>query len=119
MLVDARDLDPAEREELAASRVRQVPADPGAIEAALRGLEDQPVYLHLDVDIIDGAELPGIRYPVSPGPSLGLIEDCLAAIMASRQCGRGLHRVHLGSRPPQPGPVITRLARVLGARLAW
>jgi arginase len=38
VLVGARDLDPAEREELAASRVRQVPADPGAIEAALRRL---------------------------------------------------------------------------------
>ena len=38
VLVDARDLDPAEREALAASRVRQVPAEPDAIEAVLRGL---------------------------------------------------------------------------------
>jgi len=119
VLVDARDLDPAEREELAASRVRQVPADPGAIEAALRGLGDQPVYLHLDVDVIDGAELPGIRYPVSPGPSLGLIEDCLAAIMPAANVAGACIACTWGPDHLSQEPVITRLARVLGARLAW
>jgi arginase len=119
VLVDARDLDPAEREELAASRVRQVPADPGAIEAALRGLGDQPVYLHLDVDIIDGAELPGIRYPVSPGPSLGLTEDCLAAIMEAANVAGACIACTWDPDHLSQEPVITRLARVLGARLAW
>ena len=119
VLVDARDLDPAEREELAASRVRQVPADPGAIEAALRGLADQPVYLHLDVDVIDGAELPGIRFPVSPGPSLGLIEDCLAAIMSATHVAGACIACTWAPGHLSQEPVITRLARVLGARLAW
>jgi arginase len=119
VLVDARDLDPAEREELAASRVRQVPADPGAIEATLRGLGDQPVYLHLDVDIIDGAELPGIRYPVSPGPSLGLTEDCLAAIMQAANVAGACIACTWAPGHLSQEPVITRLARVLGARLAW
>ena len=119
VLVDARDLDPAEREELAASRVRQVPADPGAIEAALRGLGDQPVYLHLDVDVIDGAELPGIRYPVSPGPSAALIEDCLAAIMGTAHVAGACIACTWGPGQVGQEPMITRLARVLGARLAW
>lgn len=119
VLVDARDLDPAEREALAASRVRRVPAEPGAIETALRGLAGQQVYLHVDVDIINGAELPGVRYPVTPGPGLGLIEDCLAGIMAVADVAGACiactwQPEHLNQRP-----VITRLARALGARLAW
>lgn len=119
VLVDARDLDPAEREALAASRVRQVPAEPGAIEAVLRGLHEQPVYLHIDVDIIDGAELPGLRYPVSPGPGLGLVEDCLAGIMATADVAGACIACtwspgHLNQRP-----VITRLAQALGAQLTW
>jgi arginase len=119
VLVDARDLDPAEREALAASRVRQVPAEPGAIEAAVRGLAGQPVYLHLDLDVVDGAELPGLRYPVTPGPGLGLVEECLTAIMATADVAGACvactwRPEHLNQRP-----VITRLARTLGARLTW
>src|SRR5690348_10766696 len=46
MLADARDLDPAERDALAASRVRHIPATPEAFRAALPGLGGLPVYLH-------------------------------------------------------------------------
>jgi arginase len=38
VLVDARDLDPAERDTLAASRIRGVPAEPGEIGTVLAGL---------------------------------------------------------------------------------
>ena len=37
-----------------------------------------PVYLHLDVDVIDSAELPGLRFPSGPGPAVTQIEECLA-----------------------------------------
>lgn len=119
VLVDARDLDPAEREALAASQVRQVPAEPRAIEAVLRGLADRPVYLHIDVDIIDGAELPGLRYPVSQGPSLGLTEDCLAAIMGTVQVAGACIACTWRPEHLSQEPVVTRLARALGAQLTW
>jgi arginase len=38
VLADARDLDPAERDALAGSRVRHIPATPSAFRAALAGL---------------------------------------------------------------------------------
>ena len=83
VLADARDLDPAERDALAASQVRRVPADPAAITSALDGLGRTPVYLHLDVDVIDSAQLPGLRFPSGPGPSVAQIEECLAAVRAT------------------------------------
>jgi len=42
-----------------------------------------PVYLHLDVDVIDSAELPGLRFPSGPGPAVTQIEECLAAVCAT------------------------------------
>jgi hypothetical protein len=67
----------------------------------------------------DGAELPGIRYPVSPGPSLGLTEDCLAAIMDAAHVAGACIACTWSPGHLSQEPVITRLARVLGARLAW
>ena len=122
VLADARDLDPAERDALAASRVGRVPADPAAITAALGGLGRTPVYLHLDVDVIDSAELPGLRFPSGPGPSLARIEECLAAICATADVkAAGIACAWLPDHVSDQATreTITRLARALGAGLAW
>lgn len=74
MLVDARGLDPAERDALIASHIRRMPAEPREIAAALTKLGGKPVYLHVDVDIIDSTQLPGLRVPGGPGPGLTKIE---------------------------------------------
>ncbi len=122
VLADARDLDPAERDALAASRVRRVPADPAAITSALAGLGRMPVYLHLDVDVIDSAQLPGLRFPSGPGPSVTQIEECLAAVCATADvkaaciaCAWLPDRVN----DQATREAITRLAGALGADLAW
>jgi arginase len=59
VLAGARDLDPAESDALAASQVRRVPAAPAAITSVLDGLGRAPVYLHLDMDVLDSAQSPG------------------------------------------------------------
>jgi arginase len=122
VLADARDLDPAERDALTVSQVRRVPADPAAIAAALGGLGRTPVYLHLDVDVIDSGQLPGLRFPAGPGPSVTQIEECLAAVCAATDvraaciaCAWLPDRVSdLGTRE-----TITRLASALGTDLTW
>jgi arginase len=122
VLADARDLDPAERDALAASRIHRVPADPATITSVLTKLGRTAVYLHLDVDVIDSAQLPGLRFPSGPGPSITQIEECLAAVCAiadvkaaSIACAWLPHRVgDQGTRE-----AITRLAGGLGADLAW
>jgi len=83
VLVDARDLDPAERDALAASQVCRLPFDPAAIHAALGGLGRTAVYRHVDVDVLDSSQLPGLRVPVGPGAALTQIEDCLAGIITA------------------------------------
>ena len=82
VLIDARDLDPAEGDALAASDVRRLPADPSAVRDALTDVSADRVYLHIDVDIIDGGELPGLRFPAGGGPSLSVVDGCLEQIVA-------------------------------------
>jgi arginase len=122
VLADAWDLDPAARAALTASAVRRVPADPAAITSALAALGRTPVYLHLDIDVIDAAQLPGARFPSGPGPSLTRIEECLTAACATADvAAAGIVCAWLpGHVSDQPArETITRLARALGADLAW
>jgi arginase len=122
VLADARDLDPAEREALTVSQVRRVPADPAAITSALDRLGHLPLYLHLDVDVIDSAQLPGLRFPSGPGPSLTQIEECLAAVSATADVTAAcIACAWLPDRVSDQATreAITRLARALGTDLAW
>jgi arginase len=122
VLADARDLDPAERDALTASQVHRVPADPAAITSALEGLGGTPVHLHLDVDVIDSAELPGLRFPSGPGPAVTQIEECLAAVRAAADVrGACIACAWLPDRVSDQAAreTITGLARALGADLAW
>jgi arginase len=122
VLADARDLDPAERDALTASQVRRVPADPAAITSALDELGRMPVYLHLDVDVIDSAQLPGLRWPSGPGPSLTQIEECLAAVCATADVTAAyIACAWLPDRVSDQTTreAITRLTRALGTDLEW
>ena len=83
VLAGARDLDPAERDALTVSHVRRVPADPAALTSAVGGLGRTPVYLHLDVDVMDSAQVPGLRFPAGPGPTVTQIGECLAAVCST------------------------------------
>jgi len=122
VLADARDLDPAERDALTASQVRRVPADPAAIVSALDEVGHMPVYLHLDVDVIDSAQLPGLRFPSGTGPSLTQVEQCLAAVCAAADVRAACIACtwlpdRIGDRTAREA--ITRLAGALGADPAW
>jgi arginase len=76
VLVDGRDLDPPEAEFLASSAVRQVTAD--AVPPP-----DRPCYLHVDVDVCDPAELPGLLFPVPGGLALARLGAAVAGVLAS------------------------------------
>ena len=76
-LVDARDLDPPELSYLEQSEIRRLRVE----DVTADMLPDGPIYLHVDTDVVDPAELPGLRFPAADGPGL----DAVAA---------ALHRVH-------------------------
>jgi arginase len=75
-LVGARDLDPGEVESLEASAVRRITID----GLATAELPKAPWYVHLDADIVDPRELPGLRFPAPGGPSLDTVRAALAAL---------------------------------------
>jgi arginase len=78
-LVGARDLDPGERDAIAASRL--VVADD--VAGALAGLPaDAPIHVHLDGDVLDPEESPGVDFPAPGGwrsPRLNAEMEALAA----------------------------------------
>lgn len=73
VLVDARDLDPGEREYLSTARVRHCPV--GDIR-----LPEGPLLVHVDVDVIDPEEVPGLRYPVAGGRSRDAVLEAIRGI---------------------------------------
>ena len=76
VLVDARDLDPAEAEFLASSQVRRCAVDDVTLPPG-------PLVLHIDVDVIDAADLPGLKFPVGGGPSYDAVVASVRRIMAT------------------------------------
>lgn len=69
VLVDGRDLDPAEAEFLAGSDLRRLPVqevDGGSVPAG-------PLVVHVDLDVIDPEDLPGLLFPAPGGPSAAAV----------------------------------------------
>jgi arginase len=49
------------------------------------GLPAGPLYVHADLDVIDAAALPGLRYPVPGGPDAARLADALRLLLATGQ----------------------------------
>lgn len=79
VLVDARDLDPAEIHFLADSGLRRV-----RIEEIGQSLpDDAAIVVHIDLDVIDSAEIPGLRFPVSGGPTADAVISAVQTLLHS------------------------------------
>jgi arginase len=76
VLVDARDLDPPEVEYLAQSGIRRVPVDRVGDVGA-------PVYLHVDVDVTNPDDLPGLLFPAAGGPALAAVTTSVRTLVAA------------------------------------
>lgn len=79
VLVGARDLDPAEAEYLAGAQIRR--ATVAGLTAA--DLPGGPLILHIDLDVIDAAELPGLLFPAPDGPSAPAVVDAVRRVLAT------------------------------------
>jgi arginase len=81
VLCDARNLDPREAELLARSAVTRVVS----IDEAVAVLPaNRPVYVHIDVDVVDGSELQETQYPEPGGPSMADLARALAHLRDTR-----------------------------------
>ena len=79
VLVGARDLDPPEVTYLNQSQIRRRQL----ADLAVSDLPDAPLYVHLDLDVIDGAQLPGLRFPTPAGPDAGQLADALGLLLST------------------------------------
>jgi arginase len=79
-LVNGRDLDRAEAEALAGSKVTHV----SVAELDADRLPEGPKVLPIDVDIIDPAQLGRLRFPAPGGPSLQDVVDAVRAVVHDR-----------------------------------
>jgi len=79
VLAGVRDLDPPEVTYLADAAIgRREVADLG-------DLPEGPLYVHVDMDVLDAAALPGLRYPVPGGPDATQLADALRVLLATGQ----------------------------------
>ncbi len=79
VLAGARDLDPPETDYLATAAVHQT-----AVSALTPGdLPDGPLYVHLDVDVLDPAEVPALRYPAAAGVTGGELTAAVRMLLAT------------------------------------
>lgn len=79
VLLDARDLDAREADLLAHSDLRVIR------EMRLRAadLPAGPIYLHLDLDVVDPAALPGLRYPAPGGPGVAAVRAAVHEVLST------------------------------------
>ena len=77
VLAGARDLDPPEVAYLSGAQIRRRDV------TDLGDLPQGPLYVHVDLDVIDAAGLPGLRYPVPGGPSARQLADALRALLGT------------------------------------
>ncbi len=78
-LVDGRDLDREEAVLLGASGVHHVPND--EIVAAVP--DDRPLYVHVDVDVVDPPDMPAVNYVAPDGPSAADVAASVAGLAAT------------------------------------
>jgi arginase len=82
-LIGVRDLDPAEERALVASSVMLVRgtdlgADTTTLDRTLHALDTLPqLYIHIDIDVLDPVEAPGVDYPAAQGLQLAELRDAI------------------------------------------
>lgn len=119
VLAGARDMDPAEEEFVADHGVPSIAAeavaDPVALVEAVRATGARHVYLHIDLDVLDPADIAGLANPVPFGIRL---PDLVAAITALKQEIAVAGATLAGFSPATPDAAdddLPAILRIIGA----
>lgn len=117
ILTDGRALDPEEAVALRESAVTHLRRFDDMLAFLLTG---RPLYVHLDVDVVDPAEMPALGYPAPGGPSLEAVAASIQRVARDGQVAAILfslwdERLATDDRPLQGTLRLVR-AFVEGAR---
>ena len=83
VLVDARDLDGPEVDYLASSGIHRLGVADVTAERLDALLPDGPFVLHVDLDVVDSAELTGLLFPAPDGPSSSAVVEAMRRALAT------------------------------------
>jgi arginase len=83
VLAGARDFDPAERELVDGSGMTLIEGR-AAIDQVPDALGDDPVFIHLDLDVLDEGELP-VTFPAPGGLEIAELRQLLARVVEGRE----------------------------------
>lgn len=88
VLAGTRDLDPPEEERLHRSEIQTIPA--AEIADAVKLLPVPDVYLHVDLDVIDRAESPGVNCMAPGGVPVETLTRAIESIASTRRIAAAL-----------------------------
>jgi arginase len=82
VLVGGRKLDVGEAGNLSRSRVTRIPFDGEHGDGAglLSLVRKKPVWVHIDIDVVDPTDMPAVPFPEDGGPSLESLRELLRGI---------------------------------------
>jgi arginase len=118
ILVGARELDPAEDEYLAESGIALIDPDaltPKRLVDAVKKTGASRVYIHVDFDVLDPAELEGLDSPVPFGITAAALIEAIRAVKEKYELvGAGLTEFAPTS-PEQAEQDLPTILRIIGA----
>lgn len=113
-LVGARQLDSGEARNLDGSRVHRIRFDaehPDA-QGLLAFARQRQVWVHIDIDVVDPADMPAVASPVSGGPSLSALAGLLREIAAVSEV-RGIELCGYDPSKDQAARLVAPLADLI------
>jgi arginase len=113
ILAGARAFDPGEDEYISAHGVVCVAAGEvsgDALVAAVEGTGAASVYIHIDLDVLDGEDIQGLGYPEPFGVRAGALVDVIKTVLARFPlAGAGITEF----APASPGDAVQDLPTIL------
>jgi arginase len=79
VLVGARDLDDGEDTAVASSGMTVLTID----EVTAMDPPSEPIYVHVDIDVVDPTDLPAVNYPSPDGPTADTVRQAVRHLSSS------------------------------------
>jgi arginase len=119
VLAGARATDPGEDDYLAASGIKSIDVEklnaPRTMLAALKSMGATSVYLHIDLDVLDPAEIAGLGYPLPFGLAAPKLIALIGAIKAKYPLKGATIAQFSPASPEEAVDDMPTILRIIGA----